>query len=132
MLKYEPSTVMLFIRLSWPAKVPAPPYCGDRRAMSLILPETVGSVASSSRSTAVAAPVCVELNTGSLRPTTVTVSAIVATFSLNSRSVAVPRLTVTFSFTSLLNPVRDAVTLYGPPTLMPGRLKRPSPWLTAS
>ena len=57
LLKYEPSTVMLFIRLSWPAKVPEPPYSGERRAMSLMRPEIVGSVASSSRSTAVAAPV---------------------------------------------------------------------------
>ena len=43
---------------------------------------------------AVAAPVCEELNTGSLTPTTVIVSAMVATFSVNSRSCATPRLSV--------------------------------------
>ena len=64
LLKYEPSTVMLFIRLSWPANVPLPPYCGVRRVMSLMRPETVGSTSSSSRVTDVAAPVRVELNTG--------------------------------------------------------------------
>jgi len=57
---------MLFMRLSAPAKPPDPLYCGDNRVMSLILPETVGRVASSSLLTAVAAPVCEELNTGSL------------------------------------------------------------------
>ena len=42
--------------------------------MSVMRPEMVGSVASSSRVTAVAAPVRPELNTGSLVPTTVIVS----------------------------------------------------------
>ncbi len=43
--------MMLFIRLSWPANVPEPPYCGVRRVMSLMRPDTVGSTASSSRVT---------------------------------------------------------------------------------
>src|SRR5215510_6525807 len=86
LLKYEPSTVMLLARLSWPAKLPEPPYCGVRRVMSVMRPEIVGSAARSSRITAVAAPVWVELNTGSLCPTTVIVSETAATFSVNSRS----------------------------------------------
>ena len=66
---------MLLARLSWPANVPLPPYCGVRRVMSVMRPEIVGSDARSSRVTAVAAPVRPELNTGSLWPTTVIVSA---------------------------------------------------------
>ena len=38
LLKYEPSTVMLFVRLSWPANVPMPPYCGVSRVMSVMRP----------------------------------------------------------------------------------------------
>src|SRR5207302_504686 len=77
LLKYEPSTVMLFIRLSWPAKVPDPVYSGESRATSLMRPEIVGRAASSSRSTAVEAPVCDELNTESLWPTTPVMEAVV-------------------------------------------------------
>ena len=79
LLKYEPSTVTLFARLSWPANVPLPPYCGVRRVMSVMRPETVGSDARSSRRTAVAAPVRFELNTGSRRPMTV-IDSSTATF----------------------------------------------------
>ena len=70
---------MLLARLSWPAIEPLPPYCGVRRVMSVMRPVIVGSVARSSRITAVAAPVRPELNTGSLWPTTVIVSATLAT-----------------------------------------------------
>ena len=132
LLKYEPSTVTLFARLSWPAKVPDPPYCGVRRVMSVMRPVIVGRVARSSRMTAVAAPVCDELNTGSLVPTTVIVSAIVATFSENSTSCATPSASVMLFFTSVVNPLNCAVTEYGPPTRMPGIVKRPSACVTAS
>src|SRR5438874_3623842 len=111
LLKYEPSIVMLLNRLSWPAKLPLPLYCGERRAMSLMRPEIVGSDASSSRSTAVDAPVCDELNTGSLWPTTVIVSATAATFNENSTSCATPSVSVRLLLTSVVNPVSDAVTL---------------------
>ena len=84
---------MLLARLSWPANVPLPPYCGVRRVMSVMRPLIVGSVARSSRVTAVAAPVRPELNTGSLWPTTVIVSETLATFSEKSRSWVTPRLT---------------------------------------
>ena len=87
LLNEEPSTVMLFARLSWPAKVPNPPYCGVRRVMSVMRPEIVGSEARSSRVTAVAAPVRFELNTGSITPTTSTLSETAATFMVNSMSV---------------------------------------------
>src|SRR5262249_59793523 len=108
------------------------PYCGVRRVMSVMRPEMVGSVARSSRITAVAAPVCDVLNTGSLDPTTVIVSEIVATFSENSRSCATPSDSERLFLTSVVNPLNCAVTVYGPPTRMPGIVKRPSPWVTAS
>ena len=132
LLKYEPSTVMLFARLSWPENVPEPLYCGLNREKSLMRPEIVGSAASSSRDTAVAAPVRVELNTGLLSPMTVTVSAMAATFNVNSRSCVTPRLSETLSFAALVNPVSDPVTLYGPPTLIPGMKNRPSACVTLS
>src|SRR5262245_47401877 len=132
LLKYEPSTVMLLARLSWPAKLPEPPYCGVRRVMSVMRPEIVGSAARSSRITAVAAPVCVELKTGSLCPTTVIVSETAATFSVNSRSCATPSASVSAFFTSEVKPVSCAVTVYGPPTRIPGIVNRPSPCVTAS
>ncbi len=124
--------VMLFARLSWPTNVPLPPYCGDSRVMSVMRPETVGSEARSSRVIAVAAPVCVELKTASLVPTTVTVSATAAGFSEKLRSSATPSDSVMLLWTSVANPVSEAVTVYGPPTRMPGMTNRPSPWLTAS
>ncbi len=82
--------MMLFIRLSCPANVPELPYCGVNRVMSLIRPDTVGRTAISLRFTAVAAPVRVELNTALVSPTTVTVSATVATASLNGMSWTTP------------------------------------------
>ncbi len=86
--------MMLFIRLSWPAKL-MPLACGVMRTMSLMRPVVVGSVASSSRASEVAAPVLVELN--SVEAVTVTTSSTAATFSLKERSVDPPRLTVTLS-----------------------------------
>ena len=82
--------------------------------------------------TAVAAPVRFELNTGSLTPTTTMSSAMAATFSVKSRSCATPRLRETFSFTSVLNPLTDALTRYGPPTRIPGMKNRPSPCVMVS
>src|SRR3954463_3718063 len=111
LLKYDPSTVMLLERLSWPANEPLPPYCGVNRVMSVIRPEMVGSTANSSRLTAVAAPVRPELNTGSLWPTTVIVSETLATLSPNVRSCVTPKLTLTLFFTSEVKPVSDAVTV---------------------
>jgi hypothetical protein len=110
-LKYEPSIVMLFARLSCPEKVPEPPYCGDSRMMSVIRPEMVGSDARSSRVMVVAAPVCVVLKMGSDVAVTTTSSASAATFSLKSRSAETPRLTTTPSLMSVANPVSMAVTL---------------------
>ena len=100
---------MLFIRLSWPANVPLPPYCGVRRVMSLMRPETVGSTASSSRDTDVAAPVRVELNTGLVSPVTVTVSATLASASLNDRSCTTPSVSVIAVCASARNPDSAAV-----------------------
>ena len=46
LLKLEPSTVMLFRRLSAPPNERLPLDCGVRRVMSFSLPPIVGSVAS--------------------------------------------------------------------------------------
>ena len=81
-LKYDPSIVMLFPRLSCPTNVPLPPYWGLNRVISVMRPDTVGSVAKSSRIIAVAAPVRLVLNTGSDVAVTVTSSATAAAFSL--------------------------------------------------
>ncbi len=101
--------MMLFIRLSWPANEPEPPYCGVRRVMSLMRPDTVGSIASSSRVTDVAAPVRVELNTGLVSPMTVTVSATLASASLNDTSCTTPSVSETLFFASARNPDSAAV-----------------------
>ena len=63
--------------------------------MSLMRPETVGSVAISSRLTEVAAPVRAELNTVSDCAVTVTVSCTEMARTVIGRSVATPRLTMT-------------------------------------
>ena len=114
LLKYEPSTVMLFIRLSWPAKLPPnpePEYSGASRATSLMRPEIVGSDPSCSRSTAVEDPVWLELKMMSLWPLTVTVSATEATASPNSRSCVTPSVSRMSDFSSDLNPDNAAVTV---------------------
>ena len=74
LLKAAPLTVMLFMRLSAPPNELVPEVCGVRRVKSLIRPRTVGSDASVSRLTEVAAPVRPELNTVSDCAVTVTVS----------------------------------------------------------
>ena len=55
---------------------------------------------------------------------------------MNWRSVATPRLTVTFSWICGSNaapaPQCATVTVYGPPTRMPGIEKRPSARVAAS
>jgi len=75
---------------------------------------------------AVAAPVRWELNTGSATPTTSTVSATAATFSAKSTSCVMPSDRAMLSLLSSVKPASDAVTLYGPPTRMPGMKNRPS------
>ena len=56
----------------------------------------------------------------------------VATFSENSTSWATPSVKVIPFFASVVKPLSCAVTVYGPPTRMPGIVKRPSPCVTAS
>src|SRR5690349_11848093 len=109
-----------------------PDACGVRRVMSPRRPPIVGSVASWSREMVVAAPVRFELNTGSIVPTTVTLSFKTG-FTLNVRSVAAPRLTVMLSCVDGWNAAAappltagDTITVYGPPTRMFGMTKRPS------
>ncbi len=68
LLKYEPSIVMLFSRLFWPAKLNPRLfglYCGVSRSMSSTRRLIVGSAASWVCGTAVAAPVRSELNVAS-------------------------------------------------------------------
>ncbi len=119
LLKYEPSTVMLFSRLSWPANDMPPPDWGVSRVTEDIDWEIVGSVARVSRLSVVAAPVLFEPNTGSEVPTTVTSSEAVTAFRLSTRSVATPRFRNTPSSVWGWNPCSSALTVYGPPTLMP-------------
>ena len=57
------------------ANVATPPYCGVSLGRSLMRPDTVGNVASSSRETLVAAPVRAELKIGLLSAVTTMVSA---------------------------------------------------------
>jgi hypothetical protein len=135
-LNDEPSTVMLFIRPSWPA-ILLPFDCGVRRVTSVSRPLRVGRVAISRRVTAVAAPVRYELNTGSSCADTVMLSctAIAATAKLTS--VDTPRLMRISVLVWGSNavppcPVKAAVTLYGPPTRMPGIVYRPSARVVAS
>jgi hypothetical protein len=66
-------------------------------------PRTVGSVASVSRFTDVAAPVRAELNTASDCAVTVTVSCTAICLTSKVRSVATPRLTSMFSCVSGAN-----------------------------
>jgi hypothetical protein len=55
--------------------------------------------------------VWLELNTGSLVPTTVMVSATVATFSVNTRSCVTPSVSMMLFCTSVVKPVSCAVTV---------------------
>ena len=103
LLKAAPLIVMLFMRLSAPPNELAPEVCGVRRVKSLIRPWTVGSVASVSRLTEVAAPVRAELNTALDSAVTVTVSVTAIGLTLMLRSVATPRLISTFSTVSGAN-----------------------------
>ena len=110
LLKYDPSTVMLFIRLSIPANED-PLAWGVRRVKSSMRREMVGSFSSASRDTVVAAPVRVVLNSP---PTAVTVTPVrvVATDPiLISTSVETPRVTVRSSLDWRANPMRAASTV---------------------
>jgi hypothetical protein len=80
----------------------------------------VGSVARASRSTDVAAPVRSELNTASDWAVTVTSSVTEAALRLRLTSAPTPSVTNTFFAVFGWKPAKEAVTLYGPPTLMPG------------
>ncbi len=105
---------MLLSRLSAPAKAPPngpPVYCGVRRAKSLMRSLIVGSVASALRPTVVAAPVRAELKTSDDCAVTVTSSLTVTLLSCSTRSVAVPRLTITSCCGLGWKPPRFAVTV---------------------
>ncbi len=81
---------------------------------------------------AVAAPVRLALKIGSAVPTTVSVCVTLATFSTSSNVCVTPRLSMTSSRSSLLNPDNAAMTVYGPPMRMPGRKNCPLALVTAS
>ena len=127
--------MMLLSRLSWPTNEPPngpSEYWGLRRAKSLIRSRMVGRFCRTSRLTAVAAPVRAELNTSDVCAVTVTSSVMAAWLRVSWRSVATPRLTITSLTDCGWKPVSVAVTLYGPPTRMPGSEKRPSARVVAS
>ena len=90
------------------------PACGVKRVMSPIFPVIVGSDASVSRDSAVAAPVRVELKTVSDCAVTVTVSVIAICRTVRARSVLTPRLIITSSRLSGANaaaPVPENATV---------------------
>ena len=97
LLKYEPSTWMLLSRESCPAKDIRPPDCGVSRVTFSRRPLMFGRFDKSERLMVVAAPVRFDENTGSVWPVTVTCSETAMVFTSIARSVATPRLTVTFS-----------------------------------
>src|SRR5262245_856868 len=126
---------MLLARLSWPTKEPpnGPPlYWGERRVNESSLSESVGSVASTSRLTVVAAPVARELNTGSVPAVTVISSVTLATFKVRFKSLATPSARKTSLVVWGWNPLSETVTVYGPPMRMPGMSNLPSPREVAS
>src|SRR6188768_1145284 len=135
LLNADPSTVMLFRRLSVPENDSVPPDCGVRRVMSFSRPDTVGSFANWSRETVVDAPVRAELKTGSVWPDTV-ISSFTIGCTVNDRSVALPRLTVMLSCVCAWNTFPPGfgptTTEYGPPTRMFGMMNRPSSRVTVS
>ena len=61
LLKYDPSSVTLFRRLSWPAN-DEPTDCGVRRVKSVIVRPIVGNAAMTSFVIVVDAPVACELS----------------------------------------------------------------------
>src|SRR5688500_11424290 len=131
LLNAAPFTVMLFMRLSAPPNELVPEVCGVNRVNDSMRPAMVGSVASTSRFTAVAAPVRVELNTVSDCAVTVTVSVTAISLTLTLMSVETPRLISIFSTVSGAKaappePVYATVTEYGPPTRMLRMTNRPS------
>src|SRR5262245_39927353 len=115
LLKYEPSTVMLFRRLSCPANE-LPDACGLRRVRSPMRPLIVGSSAVSEPLTEAAAPVRAELNTVSDCAVTVMVSCTEIDRTVIGKSVATPRLTCTSacvngSKAAVPDPVNATVTV---------------------
>src|SRR2546426_1130486 len=137
LLKYDPSIVMLFSRLSCPANESPNDiglYCGVSRSRSSTRRLIVGRCASCCVETVVAAPVRwllkmepaadVSIVTGS--------SCTVACARRNCRSLVTPSVTVTPFWISWRYPTRDALTRYGPPTRIPGIVNRPSPRVIAA
>ena len=86
-------------------------YCGVRRAKSLIRSLIVGSVMSDWRAMVVAAPVRAELKTSDDWPVTVTSSLTATLLRASTRSVAVPRLTITSRCGLGWKPLSVAVTV---------------------
>ncbi len=85
-----------------------------------------GRVASAGRATVVAAPVRAELNTSDERAVTVISAASATSPRTSDRFVAVPRFTMTSRRSPASKPSSVTVTVYRPPTLRPGIVKRPS------
>ena len=95
--------------------------------MSVMRPETVGSVARSSRMTAVAAPVRPELNTGSLDADDRDGFGDGGDLEIEGDVLGdaeAQRHVVAFDLGDEAR--QRAVTVYGPPTRMPGMTNRPS------
>ena len=93
LLKYAPSTMMLFRRLSTPAK-DDPLACGVRRVKSSMRREIVGSCSSACRGTVVAAPVRVVLIWPPVEVTVTAPNVVAIAPSLKVTSVEVPSVTI--------------------------------------
>src|SRR5688500_20286480 len=93
---------------------------GDVRAKSSRLRDTVGRVSSWSDETFAAGPVRDGLMTGSISPSTVTVSVTFASGSLKSSAIVSPSGTVMFVCSCHRHPDRFAGTVFGQPMPMLG------------
>ena len=133
LLNDEPSTVMLFSRLSTPPNDMLAPACGVSLTNDSRRFEIVGSVEIASRLTAVPAPVRSELKIGSALPETVTVSAIATVPSVSAtsaRDAEAQKHVLRRSAAGSRSSVGRHVV--GPPTRMPWIENRPSACVKAS
>ena len=125
LLKNEPSSVMLFNRLSCPAN-DEPLDWGVRRVKSVIVRPMVGKAAIASFGMVVDAPVMRELSAPPVAVTCTPVNVTATVLSSKLTSVDEPRVTSRPFWTLRSYPSATAVTAYGPPTRMAGIRKRPS------
>ena len=109
LLKYEPSTVMLFNLESCPAK-DCPLDCGDNRVKSLILLEIVGSLFKALLSIEVLAPVRSLENKLLVAVTSTSESSWPSSFKETLTLENVPKERINPSISCVANPIKDTET----------------------